>query len=151
LATERSRLGRGGSSGVREVRRRAGGDRPRRRGRAQLARALYGETIRERLSEQDLDELGALLRAASERGIDEAVLGRMIASLTERLREAETEPTEWLGHADPVFTLWTYVHLMDAGVGDAGFMDEAVGNGWATRDPETAATPNAARSVKPLD
>jgi integrase len=34
---------------------------------------------------------------------------------------------EWLGHADPGFTLRTYVHLMDAGVGDAEFFDEAVG------------------------
>ncbi len=33
---------------------------------------------------------------------------------------------EWLGHADPSFTLRTYVHLMDAGVGDADFLDEAV-------------------------
>jgi integrase len=33
---------------------------------------------------------------------------------------------EWLGHADPGFTLRTYVHLMDAGVGDADFFDEAV-------------------------
>jgi integrase len=33
---------------------------------------------------------------------------------------------EWLGHADPGFTLRTYVHLMDAGVGDAEFFDEAV-------------------------
>ena len=33
---------------------------------------------------------------------------------------------EWLGHADPGFTLRTYVHLMDAGVGDAAFLDEAV-------------------------
>jgi len=24
---------------------------------------------------------------------------------------------EWLDHADPAFTLRTYVHLMDAGVG----------------------------------
>jgi integrase len=24
---------------------------------------------------------------------------------------------EWLGHADPRFTLRTYVHLLDAGVG----------------------------------
>jgi integrase len=34
---------------------------------------------------------------------------------------------EWLGHADPGFTLRTYVHLMDAGVGDAEFFDDAVG------------------------
>jgi integrase len=33
---------------------------------------------------------------------------------------------DWLGHADPSFTLRTYVHLMDEGVGDAEFMDEAV-------------------------
>jgi integrase len=33
---------------------------------------------------------------------------------------------EWLGHADPAFTLRTYVHLMDEGVGDADFLDEAV-------------------------
>ena len=33
---------------------------------------------------------------------------------------------EWLGHADPAFTLRTYVHLMDAGVGDADFLDTAV-------------------------
>jgi integrase len=44
---------------------------------------------------------------------------------------------EWLGHADPSFTLRTYVHLMDAGVGDADFLDEAVsparGNRKATQ------------------
>jgi len=33
---------------------------------------------------------------------------------------------EWLGHADPSFTLRTYVHLMDAGIGDADFLDRAV-------------------------
>jgi integrase len=35
--------------------------------------------------------------------------------------------SEWLGHADPSFTLRTYVHLLDAGVGDAAFFDSAVG------------------------
>jgi integrase len=33
---------------------------------------------------------------------------------------------EWLGHADPAFTLRTYVHLLDEGIGDAEFMDDAV-------------------------
>jgi len=33
----------------------------------------------------------------------------------------------WLGHADPGFTLKTYIHLMDAGVGSASFLDEAIG------------------------
>ena len=33
---------------------------------------------------------------------------------------------EWLGHGDPSFTLRTYVHLLDEGVGDAEFLDAAV-------------------------
>jgi integrase len=41
---------------------------------------------------------------------------------------------EWLGHADPGFTLRTYVHLMDEGVGDATFMDTAI-----TRPPALSA------------
>jgi integrase len=32
----------------------------------------------------------------------------------------------WLGHADPGFTLRTYVHLLDDGMGDADFFDEAL-------------------------
>jgi hypothetical protein len=28
---------------------------------------------------------------------------------------------DWLGHADPAFTLRTYVHLTDGGLGDAEF------------------------------
>ncbi|MGN6815506.1 MAG: tyrosine-type recombinase/integrase [Solirubrobacterales bacterium] len=35
----------------------------------------------------------------------------------------------WLGHAEPGFTLKTYVHLMDSGVGSADFLDEAVEGG----------------------
>lgn len=35
---------------------------------------------------------------------------------------------EWLGHADPGFTLRTYVHLLDDGLGDADFFDEVVGS-----------------------
>ena len=47
---------------------------------------------------------------------------------------------EWLGHTDPGFTLRTYIHLMDAGVGDADFLDAAVGGkGVARREPQTAA------------
>jgi integrase len=34
----------------------------------------------------------------------------------------------WLGHADPGFTVRTYIHLLDEGVGDAGFLDDVVGN-----------------------
>lgn len=47
----------------------------------------------------------------------------------------------WLGHSDPAFTLRTYVHLMDQGLGDAAFLDAQVGNRLATEDP--ASTANA--------
>ncbi len=33
---------------------------------------------------------------------------------------------EWLGHTDPAFTLRTYVHLMDQGLGGADFLDAAI-------------------------
>lgn len=52
---------------------------------------------------------------------------------------------EWLGHADPALTLRTYVHLLDEGLGDADFMDNAViadpsrVNTGSTQRPETAA------------
>jgi len=29
----------------------------------------------------------------------------------------------WLGHAEPGFTVRTYNHLMDGGLGDVGFLD----------------------------
>ncbi|MEK6327503.1 MAG: site-specific integrase [Actinomycetota bacterium] len=47
---------------------------------------------------------------------------------------------EWLGHADPGFTLRTYVHLMDDGIGEADFLDGAVRvNTGSTARTETAA------------
>jgi len=33
---------------------------------------------------------------------------------------------EWLGHHSPAFTLAVYCHLLDGGLGDAEFLDEAV-------------------------
>ena len=44
----------------------------------------------------------------------------------------------WLGHADPGFTLSTYIHLMDAGVGSAAFFDEAVETGEGQVAVQTA-------------
>lgn len=35
----------------------------------------------------------------------------------------------WLGHADPAFTIRTYVHLMDEGAGDADFLDAVTAPG----------------------
>jgi hypothetical protein len=44
----------------------------------------------------------------------------------------------WLGHADPGFTLKTYIHLMDSGVGSPDFLDEA-----ASVNQSAAAAPTA--------
>jgi hypothetical protein len=55
---------------------------------------------------------------------------------------------DWLGHADPAFTLRTYVHLMDGGLGDADFLDAQVGNLWATQDPKTAANASGTSTRK---
>ncbi len=45
----------------------------------------------------------------------------------------------WLGHADPAFTLRTYIHLLEDGVGSADFLDDAIeiGRGPWTRDPDS--------------
>jgi len=58
---------------------------------------------------------------------------------------------KWLGHADPGFTLRTYVHLMDEGVGDAAFLDDEVtvseGNERATEQPQATENVKAAAPV----
>lgn len=49
---------------------------------------------------------------------------------------------EWLGHHASGYTMDTYVHLLDGGLGSADFLDQAVqvgGNTGATQDPQTAA------------
>jgi len=51
---------------------------------------------------------------------------------------------EWLGHAESGFTIRTYVHLLDEGVGDADFLDLAVRPAGAARG-NTGATPGEAR------
>jgi integrase len=47
---------------------------------------------------------------------------------------------EWLGHHSPAYTLKEYVHLIEAGVGDASFLDVAVS---AKADPMSSAQPYA--------
>jgi len=49
---------------------------------------------------------------------------------------------------NPAFTLRTYVHLIDTGLGGAAFLDAAVGNGWATQGPETAANDDLPETAK---
>jgi integrase len=50
----------------------------------------------------------------------------------------------WLGHADPGFTLRTYVHLMDEGVGDAAFLDALALCKALCNDPSDEAIRSAA-------
>jgi integrase len=51
----------------------------------------------------------------------------------------------WLGHSDPGFTLRTYVHLIDDGMGGADFLDAAK---WARVTPRvTRATPEQANGT----
>lgn len=54
----------------------------------------------------------------------------------------------WLGHADPGFTLSTYIHLMDAGVGSAAFLDQAVGR-KDSRRPDLGQIKDAATPILP--
>ncbi|MBK5219808.1 MAG: site-specific integrase [Thermoleophilia bacterium] len=58
----------------------------------------------------------------------------------------------WLGHSDPSFTLSTYVHLLDDGVGGADFLDDALRvNTGSTEGPQTTAneaTPQIAETAK---
>ena len=46
--------------------------------------------------------------------------------------------SDWLGHADPAFTLRTYVHLLDNGLGGADFLDSVVGNGLGNTRSENS-------------
>ncbi len=55
---------------------------------------------------------------------------------------------EWLGHADPGFTLRTYVHLMDDGVGAGLDLDGGGGKRVATEGPEMAANAEPQASVE---
>jgi integrase len=85
-----------------------------------------------------------ILKPAAERaGLEWAVgfhtFRHTCASLLFEAGRNVKQVSDWLGHHDPAFTLSTYVHLMDEGIGSADFLDDAVGNSWATQHPETAA------------
>lgn len=81
------------------------------------------------------------------------VLRHTCASLLFEAGRDVKQVSEWLGHANAGFTLKVYVHLMDAGIGDAAFMDEAVqvGNDWATQEPGTAGSGEVAQIMNRLD
>ena len=52
---------------------------------------------------------------------------RTLASLVhESGKKSSRQLCDWLGHYDPAFTVRTYVGTLDAGVGDADFLDELI-------------------------
>lgn len=53
----------------------------------------------------------------------------------------------WLGHADPGFTLKTYIHLIDDGVGDAAFLDDMVHTDTPHHEPSVPHQPTATRAT----
>lgn len=59
----------------------------------------------------------------------------------------------WLGHHSASFTLDTYVHLLDEGLGDVEFLDRQVGfgNSVVTQHPETAENGGHFPSAKSAD
>jgi integrase len=81
-----------------------------------------------RLSERNLRRV---LDAAGERaGLDWVHFHTFRHSVASLLFEAGKDVRQvaaYLGHSDPGFTLRTYIHLMDDGVGGVEFLDLAVG------------------------
>jgi Phage integrase family len=65
-------------------------------------------------------------RSVSLNGITFHTFRHACASLLFEAGRNVKQVQEWLGHADAGFTLRTYVHLMDEGIGNAEFMDEAM-------------------------
>lgn len=81
-------------------------------------------------------------QAAKDAGVEWATLHTLRHTCASMLIDSGkniAQVARWLGHSNPAFTLSTYVHLMDAGLGDADCLDAAVGNAWATQHPETPA------------
>lgn len=97
-----------------------------------------------------------LTPAAKRAGVPWAGFHTLRHTCASLLFEAGKNPKQvqhWLGHHSAAFTLDTYVHLLDEGLGDVAFLDVATraqGNTGATEGPETAAngdTPARAESA----
>lgn len=68
------------------------------------------------------------------------VLRHTCASLLFESGKSVKVVQEWLGHSDSGFTLRTYIHLLDDGLGSADFLDEAVRVGRGADRRATALT-----------
>ena len=70
------------------------------------------------------------------------------APASSSLKEISTSATSWTGILRAGERLRVYVHLMDAGLGGADFLDGAVGTTWATEDPGKAVTETLVRTAE---
>ena len=66
------------------------------------------------------------MREAGLDGVGFHTLRHTCASLLFESGKNAKQVQTWLGHHDPGFTLSTYVHLLDKGLGDVGFIDEVL-------------------------
>jgi integrase len=101
--------------------------------------ALFGTLRGERLTDRNVRRvLDAAAETAKVDGVSFHTFRRTCASILFDGGKNVAQVAKWLGHGDPAFTLRTYVHLLDEGVGDAAFLDGEVGNGWAIQHPAEA-------------
>ncbi|HMS72296.1 MAG TPA: site-specific integrase, partial [Baekduia sp.] len=70
--------------------------------------------------------LGPAVREAGLDGIGFHTLRHTCASVLFESGKNAKQVQMWLGHHDPGFTLSTYVHLLDQGLGDLGFIDDVL-------------------------
>jgi hypothetical protein len=71
----------------------------------------------------------------------------MAARTLEAARKNPKHVQMWLGHSDPGFTLRTYVHLIDDGLGDADFLDAAKWSASSATRPPNAADSSGLKAV----
>lgn len=105
---------------------------------------LFTTSVGTRLNRHNIAR-DVLKPAAARAGVPWATLRTFRHTCASLLFAAGKDPKqvqEWLGHHDAAFTLRTYVHLLEDGVGDAGFFD-------AIMRPASNGTERASDAVTP--
>lgn len=70
--------------------------------------------------------LAPAVREAGLDGVSFHTLRHTCASLLFEAGKNAKQVQTWLGHHDPGFTLSTYIHLLDQGLGDVDFIDDVL-------------------------
>jgi integrase len=87
-----------------------------------VRRVLVAAAIRAGLTKQVTDPRGRLLTVSR---VSFHTFRHTCASLLFEGGKNIKQVSRWLGHADPAFTLRTYVHMLDDGLGEVSFLDAA--------------------------